>query len=302
MPRDLSRAQFLGIAAAAAAAGTVGSAQAADVTPILRAIPKSGEKLPVIGLGTVLVFDAVTPEVRRDVVTALMDGGGRLIDTAPSYGDAENTTGQAVAELNARGRLFLATKVGANSREDGIAQNEASFKKLRTDKLDLIQVHNLRDTPTQLGLLRDLREKGRLRYVGITHSQPGAQEALADWMAKEPMDFVQLNYSLDVREAENRLLPMAADKGIGVLVNLPLGRGRVLNAVKNKPLPGWAGDAGVTTWAQLLLKFVVSHPAVTAAIPATRNPAHMRENMIAGQGKVLTAAQRKELVDLFEKA
>src|SRR4051812_43739703 len=204
MPRDLSRAQFLGIAAAAAA---VGSAQAADVTPILRAIPKSGEKLPVIGLGTVLVFDAVTPEVRRDVVSALMDGGGRLIDTAPSYGDAENTTGQAVAELNARGRLFLATKVGANSKEDGIAQNEDSFKKLRTDKLDLIQVHNLRDTSTQLGLLRDLREKGRLRYVGITHSQPGAQEALADWMAKEPMDFVQLNYSLDVREAENRLLP-----------------------------------------------------------------------------------------------
>lgn len=302
MSRDLSRGQFLGLATGAAAAYAAGPAHAADSAPILRAIPKSGEKLPVIGLGTSQVFDDISADQRRDVVKALLDTGGTIIDTAPSYGDAENTSGQAVADLNARSRVFFATKVGASSREEGLAQNEASFKKLRTDKIDLIQVHNLRDTATQLGLLRDLKAKGRIRYLGITHFIEGPQEALAEWMGKEPLDFIQLNYSLDVRDPEKRLLPMAADKGIAVLVNLPLGRGRVLNAVKNKPLPGWAADVGVTTWAQLLLKFVVSHPAVTAAIPATRNPTHMRENVIAGQGKVLTAAQRNELIDLFEKA
>ena len=302
MSGDLSRGQFLGLAAGAAAAYAAGPAHAADTAPILRAIPKSGEKLPVIGLGTSLVFDDISADQRRDVVKALLETGGTIIDTAPSYGDAENTSGQAVADLNARSKVFFATKVGAGSRDEGLAQNEASFKKLRTDKIDLIQVHNLRDTATQLGLLRDLKAKGRIRYLGITHFIEGPQEALAEWMAKEPLDFIQLNYSLDVRDPEKRLLPMAADKGIAVLVNLPLGRGRVLNAVKNKPLPGWAADVGVTTWAQLLLKFVVSHPAVTAAIPATRNPTHMRENVLAGHGKVLAAAQRKELIDLFEKA
>ncbi len=299
----ISRARFLGLSAAATASslGAIPRAWAASA-PILRAIPKSGEKLPVVGLGTALVFNGTPADVRRDVVKAMLDGGGTVIDTAPMYGEGEDAVGEAVAALKARPRLFLATKVLQTGKDQGVAQMEASFKKLRTDKVDLMQVHNLVDTATQLGTIREWKTKGRVRYVGITHSQAEGQEALGEWLAKETLDFVQLNYSLDVRGPEQRLLPMAADKGVAVLVNLPLGRGKVLSAMKGKPLPRWAAEAGVTTWAQLLLKFVISHPAVTVAVPGTRNPAHMAENMVAGQGAVLTTAQRNELVALLGKA
>jgi diketogulonate reductase-like aldo/keto reductase len=302
MTAAISRGGFLGLAAGAAIGAATGRAVAAAGAPILRAIPKSGETLPAVGLGTSLVFDGIAPEQRRAVVKALLDGGGSLIDTAPMYGVAEDATGDAVAALGARSRVFLATKVLSTGKDQGAASMEASFRKLRADVVDLMQVHNLVDTATQLATIRDWKARGRIRYVGITHFQPEAQEALAPWLEKEPLDFVQFNYSLDVRAPEKRLLPLAADKGVAVLVNLPLGRGRLLNAVKAKPLPGWAAEAGVVTWAQLLLKFVVSHPAVTVAIPATRNPSHMAENMIAARGPLLTPAQRAELVALLDKA
>ena len=275
---------------------------AAETGLLRRPIPKSGETLPAVGLGTAVVFNGTPPEQRRAVVKALLDTGGKLIDTAPSYGEGEGATGAAVAELDARKRTFLATKIGTRGRDAGIASLEASLKTLRTDQIDLMQVHNLIDTANQLALLREYKAQKKFRYIGVTHSNAQEQEVLTEWLEKEPMDFVQLNYALDVRDPEKRLLPMAADKGVAVLVNLPFGRNRLLRKLSEKPLPGWAKEVGATTWPQLALKYVISHPAVTVAIPGTRNPAHMAENVRAAGGAVLTTAQRQDLVAILEKA
>ena len=300
----ISRHAFLTLSASAAVlAARLAHAQAAVTS---KPIPKSGEALPVIGLGTSQVFRELgqgeAASDKRAVVQALVDGGGSLIDTAPSYGDAENVTGQLLAELGLRSKSFVATKVGSRGKAEGQASLEASFKKLRTDKIDLIQVHNLVDTATQLALLRDLKAAGRIRYTGITHSRPDGQEDLLGVMQSEAVDFVQLNYSVDVRGPEQRLLPAARDKGLAVLVNLPFGRGRLISRMQGKSLPGWAVDIGCTTHAQLLLKFVVSHPAVTCAIPATSKIKHMAENLDAGRGFMPDAGLRDKIAKLWSEA
>ncbi|MBL8642932.1 MAG: aldo/keto reductase, partial [Rhodospirillaceae bacterium] len=275
-------------------------AHAAKGPVITKAIPKSGEKLPVVGLGTASSF-ASSQDVaaRRDVIETLFAGGGTLIDTAPSYAQAEEVTGAILQDLKATKKTFIATKVRVEGRENGITSFKASLEKLKTDKIDLMQIHNLVDTATHLATMRDWKKQGTFRYLGITHWQPDQQEKLADVMAKEELDFVQLNYSVDVREPEKRLLPLAQERGIAVLVNVPLGRGRLLEAVKGKELPAWAKDFGCDSFAQLLLKFVVSHPAVTVAIPATSKAKHMADNIAAAYGRLPDDKERQKIAEFW---
>lgn len=265
------------------------SALASEETPlILKPIPSSGERLPVIGLGTSRVFEVGPGDFEREgpkeVLRTLADVSNSMMDTSPMYGSAETVVGDLAAELGVRDRLFFATKVWTRGREQGIAQMQESMRRLRTERLDLIQVHNLVDTATHLRTLRDWKKEGRVRYVGITHYHAGAHEGLMDVMQHEPLDFVQVNYSLLEPEAQNRLLPLAQEKGIAIIVNRPFARGQLFRITSGKPLPPWAAELGIASWAQYFLTFVVSHPAVTVAIPGTSKARHMRDNQMAGRG------------------
>lgn len=279
------------------------SAFAAD-SLLMRSIPSTGERLPAIGLGTSRTFnvDPGSGEMAEllEVMKTFVAGGARLIDTAPSYGDAEAVSGELVKRVGARDKVFLATKVSSTGREAGQRQIEASFKALQTDRIDLIQVHNLQDTTTQLGLLRELKEQGRIRYVGITHYVESAHDDLIAVLQKEKVDFVQFNYSVAARNAEKRLLPFCAEHGIATLINRTYGAGQLFARVKGKALPGWAvAELDASSWAQLMLKFVLAEPAVTAVIPATSNPRYMADNLLAGQGRLPDARQREQIAAEF---
>ncbi|HBX56273.1 aldo/keto reductase [Pseudomonas sp. UBA2684] len=292
------------LALAAAAPWLPRFAFAADPTQLLqRAIPSSGEKLPVIGLGTSRTFDVRLDDASLkpldEVLRTFINGGARLIDTAPSYGASEAVTGELLKRTNTQGKAFLATKISATGRERGMAQFEASLKALQTDKLDLVQVHNLQDTRTQLALLRELKAQGKVRYIGITHYIESAHDDLLAVLAQEPVDFVQLNYSVGERNAEKRLLPYCADHGIATLINRPFQRAQLLSRVKGRALPDWAMETDATSWAQLLLKFILANQAVTAVIPATSNPRYMADNLQAGQGRLPDAALRAKIVQAF---
>jgi aryl-alcohol dehydrogenase-like predicted oxidoreductase len=261
-----------------------------------RSIPRTGEPLPVLGLGTWSVFD-VGPEGRARrpllaVVRALFRGGGTVLDSSPMYGRAEEVAGDLVAEAAPSEPAFFATKVWTEGKEAGERQIEASFRKLRIARIDLLQIHNLVDWRTHLVTLRALRDAGRVRYLGITHYTPSAHAALADALRAEPFDFVQLDCALDDRAAENHLLPLAADLGVAVLVNRPFGGGALLTRLRGVPLPPWAAELGCTSWAQCALKYVLAHPAVTCVIPATRDVAHLEENLAAAAGPLPDAALR----------
>ena len=269
-----------------------------------RPIPSSGEALPVIGLGTSRTHNvglddqALQPLV--EVLQTLVNGGGRVIDTAPSYGSAERVAGELVQRVAARDKVFLATKVSSRGVEAGRRQVEASFTALQTERIDLIQVHNLQDTATQLRLLRELKEQGRVRYIGVTHSSESAHDELLVTLQREPgIDFLQVNYSVAERNAERRLLPYCAEHGIATLINRPFTRGNLLSRVKDRPLPDWAIDVDATSWAQLLLKFILAEPAVTAVIPATSHPRYMADNLLAGAGRLPDARQRARIVEAF---
>lgn len=268
-----------------------------------RTIPSSGEMLPVVGLGTSRTHDVGLddPDMDRllDVLRVLVEGGASLIDTAPSYGNSERVTGELVKRLGERKSVFLASKVSSTGRERGMAQIEASFRALQTDTIDLLQVHNLQDTSTQLGLLRELKQEGRVRYIGVTHYLESAHDRLLEALKKEKVDFVQFNYSVSERNAEKRLLPYCADNGIATLINRPFTRGNLLSRVRGKPLPDWAAELDASSWAQLLLKFILAEPAVTAVIPATSNPRYMADNLLAGQGRLPDARQRQLIVEAF---
>jgi len=302
----MKRRQFVHSAAAAAALAALGPlpslALAADGV-LKRRIPSSGEALPVIGLGTSQTFnveiDDEALEPLLDVVRTFVNGGARLIDTAPSYRAAEQVTGELVSRLDVRDRVFLASKVSSTGREAGQRQNQASFEALQTDTIDLMQVHNLQDTTTQLNLLRDLREQGKVRYIGVTHYVDSAHDDLLAVLQKEKLDFVQFNYSVAERNAEKRLLPYCADNGIATLINRPFTRGGLLSKVRDQPLPDWAVEVDATSWAQLLLKFILANEAVTAVIPATSNPRYMADNLRAGQGRLPDARQRERIVQAF---
>ncbi|TYP63983.1 aldo/keto reductase [Stutzerimonas stutzeri] len=268
-----------------------------------RAIPATGEMLPVIGLGTSRTHDVQLDddEMRTllEVLRVLVEGGARVIDTAPSYGNADRVVGELVQRGDVRRQVFLASKVSATGRERGLAQIDKSFEALQTGVIDLIQVHNLQDTRTQLQLLRTLKEQGRIRYIGVTHYVESAHDRLLEVLKQEPVDFVQFNYSVSERNAERRLLPYCAEHGIATLINRPFTRGNLLSRVKGKPLPGWAADIDAGSWAQLLLKFILAEPAVTTVIPATSNPRYMADNLMAGQGRLPDARQRELIVEAF---
>ena len=268
---------------------------------LTRRIPSTGIEIPVIGLGTWRGFDAGPDPGRRarlsGVLRALFEAGGRVIDSSPMYGSSEEVAGDLLAAGGYHERAFVATKVWTEGRAEGIAQMDASMRKLRDARIELMQVHNLVDWRTHLDTLRGWKREGRIQHLGITHYRDDAHDELEAVLRSERVDSVQLNYAVDNRAAEQRLLPLAADRGVAVLVNLPFGGGGLLTRVASRPLPAWAGEIGCRTWAQVLLKFVVAHPAVTCAIPGTSRDEHMRDNAAAGTGVLPDAAMRRRIVD-----
>ena len=261
--------------------------------------------MPVIGLGTWRAFDVGSDETiqrpLRQVLQRLLDDGGRIIDTSPMYGRAEAVTGDLLAESGARPRSFLATKVWTTGRERGIEQMRRSAQLLRTEVIDLMQIHNLVDWRTHLATLRRMKEEGRVRYIGITHYTTGALPQLARILQAEPgIDFVQLGYSLAARAAETELLPIAADRGVAVIANQPLERGDLFRRVRRHALPDWAREFDCASWAELFLKYVLADPAVSCVIPATGNPDHMKDNLAAGFGALPDARQRERSRELWD--
>lgn len=301
--RDLLKS----LAAAGAGAATGALLMGSDEGParITRPIPKGGELIPVIGLGTSRVFDVGSSESERAAVKAVLDAlvesGGRVVDTAPMYGRAEGVVGELVAAAGLRSRLFLASKVRTTGHDAGLAQVETSLKLVGAGRMDLMQVHNLVDVKTQLATLRKLKEAGRIRYVGVSHWNASGHAELEKTLRDEALDFVQLNYSIVEREAEARLLPLAIERRVAVLVNRPFARGDLFDRVKGKPLPDWAASFDAASWGQFFLKFVVSHPAVTCAIPATAKVEHLRDNMAAGFGRLPDQATRERMAAMFAR-
>jgi diketogulonate reductase-like aldo/keto reductase len=265
-----------------------------------RPIPSTGEALPVIGCGTWRTFDVGgSPAARAsltDVLHTLFAAGGSVIDSSPMYGSSEEVVGDLLAAMGARDEAFIATKVWTTGKAAGIAQMQRSMELLRAPRIDLMQVHNLIDVRTHLPTLRVWKAEGLIRYLGVTHYTSSAYDQLEAVVRGERLDFVQLNYALDDRTAEQRLLPLAAERGIAVLVNRPFGGGGLLSRLSGTPVPDWAGEIGCTSWAQLLLKFVLANPAVTCAIPATSHPRHMADNVKAGLGTYPDAALRARMI------
>jgi diketogulonate reductase-like aldo/keto reductase len=290
-------------AAGGAVGGTVGGGAPAGKMHT-RAIPSSGERLGIIGCGTWQTFDVGSTPAERDpladVLRILFAAGGSVIDSSPMYGRSEAVAGDLLTALQLHERAFVATKVWTTGREAGIKQMHESMALLQQPRINLMQIHNLVDWRTHLKTLRAWKDEARIRYLGITHYTASAFDQLASILRTEKLDFVQMNYSLDDRDAEARLLPLAADRGVAVLVNQPFGGGSLLRKLARAPLPQWAGEIGCGSWAQILLKYVVSHPAVTCAIPGTGKPRHMTDNCRAGVGILPDAAMRKKMVATWQ--
>ncbi|MDZ3991861.1 aldo/keto reductase [Pseudomonas sp. Teo4] len=268
-----------------------------------RTIPSTQEALPVIGAGTSGSFEVEAGSEQyqqlKVVLKTFFDGGGKVIDTSPNYGGADSILGQLLEEGGWRQKCFIATKIAANSRADAEAQWAGTLRSLRTDKVELLQVHNLRDWQTQLPYARELKQQGKTRYVGITHYLNSGQDEVAEIVRREPLDFIQINYSVNAPDAARALLPLCQDKGVAVLINRAFDDGRLFARVKDLPLPGWAAEAGIGSWAQLFLKFAISHPAVTTVIPATSRPDRQLDQLKAGHGPLLTQAQQQALIKQF---
>jgi len=302
-----SRRSFLSAAALAVTAAALDALPALAASPAAksglakRTIPATGETIPVIGMGTSGSFevDAAGREPLKEVLRRFVAGGASVIDTSPNYSNAEDVLGDLMAELGVRDKIWLATKLAADDRASGEAQFAQSLKRLRTDKVELLAVHNLRDWKTQLTYARELKARGKTRYVGLTHYVDGKHDELADIMVAEKPDFIQINYSVSATNADKRLLPLARDTGVAVMINRAFDDGRLFARVADKALPGWAAEAGVTSWAQMFLKFVISNPTVTVVIPATGKPDRQSDNLKAGLGRDLSAAERAELVAMF---
>ncbi len=278
---------------------------------ITRPIPSSGERIPVVGLGSSATFSQVARSedvsALKEVLKTMVDLGGSVFDTAPSYGASEEVAGRIVNELGIVDKVFWATKVnvagrggGTADRSAALAQIEASFQRFKKPKIDLIQVHNLGDIPTQLGILKELKQQGRIRYIGVTTTSDRQYGELEQLMKNEPLDFIEIDYSIANRNVEDTILPLAIQRKIGVLVAVPFGRAALFPRVAGKPLPDWAKDIDVGSWAQFFLKFLIGHPAVTVAIPATGRPANMRDNMGGAMGRVPDEATRKRMIEYFD--
>lgn len=273
---------------------------------LMRAIPSTGEQVPAVGLGSASSFSraARTPEERqalKEVLRLFTDLGGSVIDTSPSYGSSEEVIGELVREIGNADKIFMATKIsGARGREAGLEQVRRSQERLAPGDIDLEQVHNLGDWETQLPLLRELKQQGTIRYVGITTSSDRQYEQLIQILRTQELDFVQFDYAIDNRNVEETILPLAQDRGIATLINGPFGRTRLFNRVGDRPVPDWAKEFGANTWAQFFLKWLLGNPAVTVPIPATSDPDHLRDNMGAGLGRTPDDAERKRMADFIE--
>lgn len=267
-----------------------------------RAIPRTGEALPVVGLGTWQTFDVGTDKAERkavaDVLSTFLDAGMKVIDSSPMYGRAEEVTGDTLATIPGAAP-FLATKVWTTGKQAGIEQMERSLHRMRTKRMDLMQVHNLLDVDTHLPTLRDWKAAGTIRYIGVTHYKHARFDAIEKLMKTEKLDFIQIPYSIADRTAEKRILPAAADTGTAVLVMMPFGSGELFGRVKGTPLPALAADLDCTSWAQFFLKFIIGHPAVTCPIPATAKAAHAADNVKAATGRLPDAKQREQMAALF---
>lgn len=278
---------------------------------VKRAIPKTGEKLPIVGLGTSASFRrlAATDDTSqlREVIATLLDNGGTVFDTAPSYGEAERVAGEIVQQMDAAEKVFWATKVNVVPRggsaadaDEARAQIERSFGYIGKDPIDLIQVHNLRDIPTQMGILKELKEEGRVRYIGTTYTGQSRFPDLAAVMRDEAIDFIGVNYAVDDRRAAEGIFPIAEERGIGVLVYLPFGRSRLWNRVGDRSVPGWASEIGIKSWGQFFIKFAAAHPAVTVVTPATSKPHHMLDNIGAAYGELPDKAMQRTMADFID--
>jgi len=270
---------------------------------LLRSIPTSGEKIPAIGLGTSHTFDVGPDEFEREPLLQVLDAfikqGGSVIDSSPMYGHAETVIGDLAQQLQVQDKLFYATKVWTRGRRSGIEQMQLSMRRMKTKVIDLMQVHNLLDTQTHLQTLYDWKEQGKIRYIGITHYLVDHFDELEKTMRNNKLDFVQLPYSIVTREAEQRLLPLAQDKGIAILVNRPFEKAALFNKVKHQPLPAWAGEFDCYSWGQFFLKFILANPTITSVIPATSKVKHLLDNMGAGLGKLPDAQTRKKMYKLM---
>jgi len=301
--KPIARAEFLKAAAASGALALIGGRAALGaVTRVqTRAIPKTGEALPVVGLGTSRVFnvgaDGAVRAARREVLAILFEAGGSVIDSSPMYGRSEGVVGNELAALGKRDSAFLATKVWTRGKREGIAQMEDSMRLLGTERIDLMQVHNLVDLDTQLATLREWKAAGRIRYLGITHWTRGSLDDLAAIIARENLDFVQFAYSIATRDAERRLLPLCAEHGVATLINRPYVNGELFRRARGHAVPSWATDElGCASWGQYFLKFILGHPQVTCVIPGTSKPRHARDNVGAGMGALPSAAQLRRML------
>jgi len=292
--------------------GVAGGMMEVDMGPLLmRAIPSTGERVPLVGLGSAATFSQVARQEDysslREVLRVFADQGGRVFDTAPGYGASEEVAGTIAAELGVTDRVFWATKVNVAGRGGGGAdpaaareQIERSFSRLRAPVIDLIQVHNLADVPTQLGILKELKRQGRIRYIGVTTTSERQYSELLGIMRNEPLDFIGVDYAIDNRSVEDEVLPLAMERRIGVLVYLPFGRTRLFQRAGDRPVPEYAKDIDVATWAQFFIKFAASHPAITCVTPATSQARHMIDNMGAARGRLPDEAMRKRMVETVD--
>jgi diketogulonate reductase-like aldo/keto reductase len=291
------RRRALLAALAAAPAARLALAQDRIMT---KPIPSTGERLPVIGVGTWQTFDVGADAAARGQLREVLKLLNRnVVDSSPMYGTSESVAGDLIAELGIRDRLFMATKVWTHGRDEGIKQMETSFKRLRVQRMDLMQVHNLADVATHTETLQEWKQKKRVRYIGITHYTSSAYAEVERWLKTRQYDFLQINYSLGERESENRLLPLAQELKVAVIANRPFAEGALFRRVKGRQPPPWAAELGIASWAHYFLKWIVSHPAVTCAIPGTGNQKHMADNLGAGVGNLPNVEQRKQMAEYF---
>ncbi len=278
----------------------------ADAAPavLTRPIPSSGEALPVIGLGTYQSFDvgggAAERSPLKEVLRQFVEQGGKLVDSSPMYGPSESVVGDLASELGVAQRLFMATKVWTSGRDAGIRQMEESFRRMKVERMDLMQIHNLLDWRTHLATLKQWKAAGRIRYIGITHYHSGAYAELERLIKTKDFEFVQFNYSIAEREAEERILPLAQEAGVAVIVNRPFAQASLFSRVRGKEVPAWAAEFDCKSWGQFFLKYIISHPAVTCVIPATGKPQHLLDNMMAGIGRLPDAAMRRRMVTFMD--
>ncbi len=302
----LSRRTFIAAGGACALAAGFAPAllRASESAPIKKVIPASGEKLAVIGLGTSRTFEVDAASAAQSPLMAVMqtffEQGGQLIDSSPMYGSAEAVTGALLKNIEDKSQLFTATKVWTYGKQDGIEQMQQSMRRLGVDRIDLMQIHNLRDWQIHLETLLEWKQAGKIRYIGITTSHGRYHRELERILGEQPLDFVQYSYNIIDRDIERRLLPLARERGIATLINRPYQRGSLFRKVRGKPLPAWAADFDCASWGQFFLKFVASHPGVTCVIPATSKLKHMVDNMAAGFGRLPDEATRRRMIDYVE--